>query len=167
MATDGDAARMSLQETVSGWLTALGQPLGLQLALDGSGAAGLALAGGVNLIVEVEEALDAVHLYAELLRLPDDAAHRAVLLEAAMALNLHTRQTEGATLGLDRRSDALVLSIMRDGASLDDKEFGGALAAFGETAQRLRNQLRSSSDTREEPAHSLHPSPFLDPRFLA
>lgn len=131
-------------ETVGAWVAELGHEFGLALELDEGGAVGLGLADGTHLVVEAEQAFGVVHVHAEILRLPADAARRAAQLEAAMVLNLHARRTEGATLGLDNRSDAIVLSITRVVADLDAVGFAGLLGAFVETVATVRKELSES-----------------------
>ena len=82
-----------------------------------------------------------VHLHAELARLPREG--RIELLEEALVLSLYGRATEGATIGLHRPTDALVLSITRNLAELEADAFAGLLELFIETARRLRDHLRS------------------------
>ena len=155
-----------MQDVISDWLAEIGRPFGLDLALDENGAAGLGLGDGTLLVVEAEPELGAVHLHAEVLRLPDDAVARAAMLEEAMALNLHARRTEGATLGLDRRSDALILSISRQVAELDGRDFAALLTAFAETVAALRAELGGGPAPSGEAA-TVSAMRLVDPRLLA
>jgi hypothetical protein len=158
---------MAARDIVSDWLTTLGRSQGLDLALDGAGMAGLALADGLTLAVEAEDAADAVHIHAELLRLSRET--RAAAMEEALALNLFTRRTDGATIGLDRRGDALVLSIMRPVATLDREAFATLLAGFAETAARLRDALRGAAlpAAAAPPPRPMSNAAVIDPRLLA
>ena len=63
-----------------------------------------------------------------------------------MALNLLTRATEGATLGLDAGRNVIVLSLCRNGAELDGPGFLGLLQGFVQTAERLRQELADLPD---------------------
>jgi hypothetical protein len=170
---------MPFRDSINQWLAALDAPVGVKLALDETGALGMALASGTVLTIEVEEDSAMVHLHAGLRRLPADGS-RAAMIEECLALNLFTRATEGATLGLDRGSDTLILSISRDVTSLDHASFAGLLAGFAETIDGLQDRLSqlgapTASEARAVPAAQSAPLspavPFFndhtDPRFLA
>lgn len=161
---------MSFRNSINSWLAALNAPAGTTLSLDETGAVGIALAGGLILTIEVEE-IGMVHLHCSLRRLPADAT-RAAMIEEALALNLFNRGTEGATLGLDRQSDTLVLSVSRDIASLTQEDFATLLVVFAETAGNLQNRLSALTAPAVVPAAPPHAAqPFFtdhaDPRFLA
>jgi hypothetical protein len=130
---------MTLRDKVDLWLHGLGRAGGVDIALDESGAVGLALASGLVLGVELDEPAGLLHLHCGLLRLP--AASRAAVLEEAMALNLFGRGTGGATLGLERPTGTVVLSVSRDAWALEAEDFAALLDAFGETAESLRDRL--------------------------
>ncbi|QEI07652.1 hypothetical protein FXN63_18765 [Pigmentiphaga aceris] len=168
---------MSFRDSINQWLAGLDAPAGVNLVLDEAGALGLALADGKVLTLEVEEDSGMVHMHVGLQRLPNDGT-RALVIEEALALNLFTRATQGATLGLDRGSDSLILSLSRDIASLDHTGFATLLAAFAETAEDLQARLNEvgAPGKSAAPAPSTAsvppvPQPFFndhtDPRFLA
>lgn len=130
---------MSLRDKVDLWLSGLGRAGGVDIALDEGGAVGLALASGLVLGVELDEPAGLLHLHCGLLRPP--AASRAAVLEEAMALNLFGRGTGGATLGLERPTDTVVLSVTRDAWAIEAEDFAALLEGFGETAESLRERL--------------------------
>lgn len=147
---------MSSRNTIEGWLTGLGGPTGPKLTLDETGSVGIVLASGLVLTVEVEES-GIVHLHCGLQRLREDAT-RIVVLEEALVLNLFTRATEGATLGLDRKSDTLVLSMARDISFLTREAFAALLGSFAEAAERLQGRLA----TLATPASGLARTSFAE-----
>lgn len=166
---------MLFRETIDSWLAGLDAPAGTQLALDDAGAVGIALANGLVLTLEVEET-GMVHLHSGLRRLPADNT-RGAMIEEALALNLFNRGTEGATLGLDRQSDSLVMSISRDIAALTQEDFASLLVVFAETAESLQARFAAlAAPAAAEPAAPAHAAPLsaqpfftdhADPRFLA
>jgi hypothetical protein len=165
---------MLFRESIDSWLAGLDAPAGTNLALNEAGAVGIALGSGLVLTIEVEDGTGMLHLHCGLRRMPTDDS-RASMLEEALALNLFNRGTEGATLGLDRQSDTLILSISRDIASLTQEEFAGLLVVFAETADALLAKFAglAAPAAAEAPAPAVAPSaqPFFadhaDPRFLA
>lgn len=150
-----------VRDTVSAWLGELGWAFGVTLKLDDRGAAGLVLSDGTRVIVEVEPSVAAVHIHAEVMRLLNDKETRERVLEAAMVLNVYARRTQGATLGLDLRTDAVVLSITRAVAELDAAGFASLLGAFVETLGTLREELNAPAvmhPARVARASTLHPA---------
>lgn len=167
---------MLFRESVDTWLAGLDAPAGLHLALDDAGAVGIALGSGTVLTIEVEEDTGMLHLHCELRRLPTDDT-RAAMLEQALTLNLFNRGTEGATLGLDRKSDTLVLSISRDIPSLSHEDFASLLVGFADAAESVQTQLSAFAGSTPPAAVTPAAAPMpdahsffadrADPRFLA
>ncbi len=147
-------------------LRQLGAQAGVALALDPDGCCAIALDDGLACVVEADEARGLAHLHTELLRL--GSARRAERLEQAMALNLFCNGTEGATLGLDRGTDSLVLYLGRrlDGLSGDD-----VVALIGEfvtLARRLRDEMQQAGTQGPEPEpNGPDGGPRMDFRFIA
>jgi hypothetical protein len=163
---------MSFRDSINQSLAALDAPAGIDLVLDDTGALGISLASGLSVTIEVEEATGMLHLHGSLRRLPTDGTRTAVI-EEALALNLFTRGTDGATLGLDRASDALILSVSRDITTLTHEDFAGLLTGFAEIAETLQTRFAEFGAPAPAPAaaSTAGPAPFFadhaDPRFLA
>ncbi len=156
---------MSYRDSINQSLAALDAPTGVALTLDDTGAVGISLASGLVLTIEVEEDNAMLHLHTSLRRLSAGNGRHA-LLEDALALNLLTRATGGATIGLDRRSDTLVLSVSKDIPALTHEDFAALLADFAETAQDVQTRLGGQDAAAPETAPAFA-ADHADPRFLA
>jgi len=154
---------MRAWEIVRDCLAELGAQSGLALDLDADGVCAIAFQGGTTCVVEAADDSGLMLLHAEVVR-PADGS-RARLLEEAMALNLYGLATEGATLALDRPSDAIVLWFARPAAGLDGDGFAALLASFIETVERLRERL--ASDPRPEADQIEVGREDLTARFMA
>jgi len=136
---------MRALEIIRDCLAELGAQSGLALDLDADGACAIAFQGGTTCVVEVADGTGLMLLHAEVVLLADE--NRAQLLEEAMALNLYGLATEGATLALDRPSDAIVLWFARPAAGLDGDGFAALLASFDGRAAARAAYLRSGAGT--------------------
>lgn len=157
---------MRSRNGVEDGLSQLGAQAGVPLGLDQDGCCAIVLDDGLNVVVEADEARGLAHLHADLLRV--GRARRLELFERAMALNLFCAGTEGATLGLDGGSDALVLYLGRPLDGLTGNDLAGLVGEFVGLARRLRDELQQSdADTPELEAEILDHARARDFRFIA
>ena len=120
------------QQTVSAWISSIGQDRGLPLNLGEDGHCSLQCGDELQCIIEVpaDDETQAVFLYIPLLSLPENDAAQLALTKAALELNMFGLETGGSQISLDNRTQHLVLSFAAQVEMLDEELFRQSLGDF-------------------------------------
>lgn len=133
------------------------------LALDEEGAVTL-VSDMVEILIEADEDSDSVFISALLASAPPMGA--TVILEQMLRANVLTQQTAGATLGMDRDLNVVVLSLRLSGAELRAHEpaFQERLMTFIEAAEywafMLSEEGLDAASAQTDEAHRIHLSTY-------
>lgn len=144
---------MRATEVVCDCLDRLSSATGIDLPLV-DGACAMTLDDGLECVIEAADDLGLIHLHAELTRLP--AERRGEVIEEALALNLYGTATDGATLALDRKSDAIVLCLQQSADAVDAEFLAEMLKTFVEVAGALRRKLLQGAAAQDEVETASH-----------
>lgn len=138
---------MSNRELVSHWLETL-SPQGSQFRLDDLGVCLLAGPDGGIVRIEVPEATGRLYLVSYLGRA--STSWHPSLLGELLSANFLTRDTNGATLAVDRQADQFALSYSDIVGNLNPGAFAALVEGFMATATRWREHVVDAS--RNAPA---------------
>jgi hypothetical protein len=125
------------RHTVSSWLQAIYSDN--QSKLDETGRCYLKQADDIGLVICVPDEADHVHIYADLMRLPDDPDRE--FFEQILALNGKLQLTFGARVFLERQSNQLVALYSIEISTLDLEKFINLLANIPKVINSLRSEL--------------------------
>lgn len=149
------------QRTVSAWLEEPGKERNLPLVLEQDGHCTIPCAVDLNCIIEVPGDMEpgAVFIYLPLMQLPEQTTAQITLINKAMQMNLFGLLTGGAHLGLDTRTNCIVLSFSSPVDALDATLFKHVLNDMLEIAPNLQRQLQAVTNpesTIDQVAESNH-----------
>lgn len=132
------------QAVISQWLEKIGEDRGIPLKLGANGHCIVPMSEDFGCVVEVTENQDlsAVFLYCPLAQLPNNADAQLALTSAALAMNLFGLLTGGCHVGLDNRSNHLVLSFSAPIEAINSSTFEQILTEMEEISSDLRQRLQ-------------------------
>lgn len=151
---------MAYRELAQRLVTNLGNVLALpELKLDeGTSSCVLLFDEDIVLHIEFDEAGSQMILSAHLGGLPPDSAEP--LLRDLMVANLYWHRTDGATLGMDNATNAIVLAQAHSVTELDDAAFEKWVETFVNQAERWKKHIAGSEPAASDPATE---SPYARP----
>jgi len=148
------------RHTVNSWLQAIYGDN--QSELDETGRCYLKKSDDIGLVICVPDEADHVHIYADLLRLPNNPDRE--FFEQILVLNGMLQLTFGARVFLERQSNQLVALYSRELSNLDLEKFINILENIPIVINSLRSELveytqviSPSAITSQTYQNKLHP----------
>lgn len=132
-------------DSVSEWLAQLGKERDFTFFLEDDGHCIIPCADNLNCIVEVpdEDDVSAVFIYIPLIQLPEQPKVQLSMLHKALTMNQFGLLTGGCHVGLDTRSNFIVLSFSSIIEALDETLFKYILSDMLKIAPNLRQRLQA------------------------
>ncbi len=139
---------MDLKKEVNGLLEKLGDSLGLQdLSLDENNHCVLLFDDKVILNLELDESNEILVVYSYIGEVPFEG--RENIFETLLESNFFWRNTQGATLGIDKHTQTVVLAYPMELPLKNKNIFEERLAVFVDVTEQWINKLETMSQEAE------------------
>lgn len=130
---------------MSGWLEQIGKERNFPLSLEEDGHCIIPCEDNLNCIIEVPDTGDigAIFIYLPLVSVPEQSTLQLATINKAMQINLFGLLTGGCHLGIDTRTNFIVLSFSSTIEALDETIFKLILSDMLLIAPNLRQRLQA------------------------
>jgi hypothetical protein len=143
---------MDLETYVNDLLQAIGQSLDLPgLALDGNGHCVLLFDDKVVLNMEFDREKELLIIYSYIGEVPYEG--REIIFETLLESNLFWKDTQGATIGIDKQTQTVVLAFPMELPLKKKENFEERLALFVDITESWINKLEKMSTEAESIAN--------------
>lgn len=155
---------MGFESALNEYLHAAGAKMGTSLSLDPNGICVLSNGNGGEYVVELPKQSEIIYFYSPLLKVPFE--HTEAFFEKILEYNLCGIKFRQATIGLDPKTQNLVLSYTRPIGFLDETTFINILFNFVDEVEKAKQILNDCyADLQKKLELSLEESEILDEKL--
>ena len=127
-------------DTVNLWLSSLAEAAGIEsLELNDQGVCAFQFGDRVTLCLELPDDSDVLHLYSPICPVPGFG--QTLLFRRLLEWNLLGLGTRGASFGIDRNTNQVLLSVSLLMADTSVDRFLNVIGNFAETCERFADEL--------------------------
>lgn len=139
-------------DTVDVWLKELASLAGIDsLALNPQGVCAVRFGDRAEIVLELPDPSEVLHLYCAVCPIPPDEKAAAALYRHALELNMFGLETRGASFAVDRESERLLLCYTLPLAGTDIVAFQNTIGNFAQVCDRFCQDLNEASPGESSP----------------